>query len=173
VKRHGIKLLFVLTATAIASPPAATPESVTIIGVPRERRAYGTHIGNIRVQFTDGHSEVWTSLGRCMHAQISPSGLVGWTWFSDRNYYQEPVNRTLRVRFLSGRIKDFEAYPNGPFIEQWAFADADSAVVIKSRGRHGPAYYVKYDLHTGKLIETVGISTPKEQLPKWAQPVAD
>jgi hypothetical protein len=87
--------------------------------------------------------------------------------------FGEPVNDILRVRFPDRRVKDFEAYPNGPFIEQWAFADDDSAVVIKSRGRHGPAYYVKYNLHTGKLIETVGTSTPKEQLPKWALPVAD
>jgi len=173
VKRHGLKLLFVLTATAIAGPPAAVPKSVTIIDVPRERRDYETHIGNIKVRFADGHSEIWTSVGRCMDAQVSRTGLVAWTRFSERNDYQEPVNRTLRVRFLDGRVKDFEAYPNGPFIEEWAFADDDSAVVIKSRGRHGPAYYVKYSLRTGELIESVGISTPKEQLPKWAQPYAD
>jgi hypothetical protein len=127
------------------------PKSVTIIDVPQERRDYATYIGNIKVRFADGHSETWTSLGRCMDAQVSPTGLVGWTRFSERNYYQEPVNRTLRVRFLNGRVKDFEAYPNGPFIEEWAFADDDSAVVIKTRGRHGPAYYVKYSLHTGEL----------------------
>jgi hypothetical protein len=86
VKRHGIKLLFVLTATAIASPPAATPESVTIIDVPSERRDYGTNIGNIKVRYSDGHSEVWTSLGRCMYAHVSPTGLVGWTRYTSRNF---------------------------------------------------------------------------------------
>jgi hypothetical protein len=128
MKRHGLKLLFALTATAVAGPPTAMPKSVTIIDVPQERRDYATHIGNIKVRFADGHSEIWTSLGRCMDAQVSPTGLVGWTRFSERNYYQEPVNRTLRVRFLNGRVKDFEAYPNGPFIEEWAFADDHSAV---------------------------------------------
>jgi hypothetical protein len=98
-------------------------------------------------------------------------GLVGWTHYTARNDYQEPVNNTLRIRFLDGSIKDFQAYPNGPFIEEWAFVDNDSAVVIKSRGRHGPAYYIKHSLRTGNVIESV--STPYDRLPKWAQPYAD
>jgi hypothetical protein len=173
VKANILQLLFLLTVSGLAGAPAARPTSVSIVDVPSERRDYGTNIGNIKVQFSDGHSEVWTSLGRCMYAHVSTTGLVGWTRYTGRNHYGEPVNDTLRIRFLEGTTRDFRAYPNGPFIEEWAFANNDSAVVIKSRGRHGPAYYVKYSLHTGELIESVGISTPKEQLPKWAQPYAD
>jgi hypothetical protein len=168
-----VTLLLLLTASAFADTPTAKPKSVAIIDVPRERRDYGTNIGNIKVRFSDGHSEVWTSLGRCMYAHASPNGLVGWTRYTERNDHQEPVNDTLRVRFLDGRIKDFQAYSNGPFIEEWAFADNDSAVVIKSRGRHGPAYYIKHSLRTGNIIESVEVSTPYERLPKWAQPYAD
>jgi hypothetical protein len=173
VKRHFLKLLLLLTASAFAGAPTAKPKSVTIIDVPRERRDHGTNIGNIRVRFSDGHSEVWTSLGKCMYAHVSPNGLVGWTRYTERNDYQEPVNNILRIHFLDGTIKDFQAYPNGPFIEEWAFTDSDSAVVIKSRGRHGPAYYIKYSLRTGKVIESVEVSTPYDRLPNWAQPYAD
>ena len=82
----------------------------------------------------------------------------------------EPVNSILRVRFRDGSVKDFQ---HGPFIEEWAFADSDSAVIIKSRGRHGPAHYIKYSLRTGKLIDSVGLSTPYDRMPTWAQPFAD
>jgi len=173
VKQHLLQVLLVLISTAVAGMATPKPKSVSIIDVPSERCDYGTNIGNIKVRFSDGHSEVWTSLGRCMYAHVSPTGLVGWTRYTSRNDYGEPVNSILRVRFLSGRIKDFEAALNGPFIEEWAFADNDSAIIIKSRGRHGPAYYVKYSLRTGELIESVGISTPNDRLPKWAQPYAD
>ena len=173
MKPNFLQVLSLLTASAFAGAPTAKPKSVTIIDVPSERRDYGTNIGNIKVCFSDGHSEVWTSLGMCMYAHISPNGLVGWTRYTTRNHYQEPVNNTLRIRFVNGTIKDFQAYANGPFIEEWAFADNDSAVVIKSRGRHGPAYYIKHSLHTGKVIDSVGLSTPYDRMPTWAQPFAD
>jgi hypothetical protein len=171
VKWHLINLLLVLSA--FADTPTAKPTGVTIIDVPSERRDYKINIGNIKVRFSDGHSEVWTSLGRCMHAHVSPTGLIGWTRYTTRNHYGEPVNSVLRVRFRDGTIKDFQAYSNGPFIEEWGFADDDAAVVIKSRGRHGPAYYMKYNLRTGQVIDTAGISPPYDRLPTWAQPYAD
>jgi hypothetical protein len=173
MKLRFATLLLLLTASAFAKAPTARPKSVRIVDVPSQRRDYGTNIGNIKVRFSDGHSEVWTSLGRCMDAHASPNGLIGWTRYTDRNYQQQPVNDTLRVRFLNGRIKDFLACPNGPFIEEWAFVANDSAVVIKSRGRHGPAYYIKYNLQTGKVMESVEGFPQYEQLPKWAQPFAD
>src|SRR6266513_1846037 len=52
-------LLLLLTAPAFAGAPTAKPQSVTIIDVPRERRDYGTNVGNIKVEFTDGYSEMW------------------------------------------------------------------------------------------------------------------
>jgi len=170
VKRHLTKLLLLLAASAFAGAPTAKPKSVTIIDVPRERRDYGTNIGNIKVRFSDGHSEVWTSFGRCMYAHVSPTGLVGWTRYTERNDYGEPVNNILRVRFPDRSVKDFR---HGPFIEDWAFADSDSAVIIKSRGRHGPAHYIKYSLRTGQVIDSVGLSTPYDRMPTWAQPFAD
>jgi hypothetical protein len=164
--------MLLFTAAALAGTPAPKPQSVTIVDVPRERRDYGTNIGNIKVRFSDGRSEVWTSRGRCLHAHVSPNGVVGWTRYTTRNDHQEPVNNTLRIRFLDGSIKDFQVL-RGPFIEEWSFADRDSAVVIKSRGRHGPAYYSKHSLRTGRVIDSVDVSTPYNRLPTWAQPFAD
>jgi hypothetical protein len=163
-------MLLLLTATAVAGTLTAIPKSVSIVDVASERRDAGYNIGNIKVRFSDGQSEVWTSLGRCMLANVSPTGLVGWTRYTVRNHYGEPVNNILRVRFRDGRIKDFQ---HGPFIEEWGFVDSDSAVVIKSRGRHGPASYIKYSLHTGKVMGSVDLSTPYGQMPSWAQPFAD
>jgi hypothetical protein len=109
VKLQLLQVLLVLAATPIAGTATPKPESVSIIDVPSERRDHGSSIGNIKVRFSDGHSEVWTSLGRCMYAHVSSTGLVGWTRYTSRNHYGRPVNSILRVRFLSGRIKDFEA----------------------------------------------------------------
>jgi hypothetical protein len=170
VKVNVLKIFFLLTFSALAGAPAVRPTSVAIIDVPSERRDYGTNIGNIKVRYSDGHVETWTFLGRCMYAHVSPTGLVGWTRYTARNHYGEPVNDILRVRFLSGRIKDFQ---HGPFIDEWAFVDSDSAVAIKSRGRHGLAHYIKYSLRTGAVLGSVGLSTPYEQMPSWAQPFAD
>ena len=170
MKQHASKLLLLLSVSAFAGAPAGKPTGVTIVDVPTERRNYGTNIGNVKVRFTDGHSEVWTSLGRCMYAHVSPTGLVGWTRYTTRNHYGEPVNSILRVRFHDGTLKDFQ---HGPFIEEWAFTDDDTTVVIKSRGRHGPATYIKYDLRTRKVIDAVGRSALYHDMPNWAQPFAD
>src|SRR5205814_8499445 len=66
MKPTFLQVLSLLTASAFAGARTAKPKSVTIVDVPSERRDYGTNIGNIKVRFSDGHSEVWTSLGRCM-----------------------------------------------------------------------------------------------------------
>ena len=79
MKRQFIGLLLSLSASLVAASSIEKPNGVAIIDVPSERRDYGTNIGNVKVQFSDGHSEVWTSLGRCMYAQVSPTGLIGWT----------------------------------------------------------------------------------------------
>lgn len=170
VNRSLPTVLSLAAASAFAAAPTAKPKSVAVIDVPSERRDYGTNIGNIKVRYFDGHSETWTSLGRCMYAHVSPTGLVGWTRYTARNDHGEPVNDILRVRFLNGRTKDFQ---HGPFIEEWGFVDSDSAVVIKSRGRHGPANYIKYSLRSGSVLGSISLFMPRDQMPLWAQPYAD
>jgi prepilin-type processing-associated H-X9-DG protein len=168
--------LLVLAAILMASclSPAAQgnemPVAAKIVDVPSERRDWGEPIGNIHVTFADGHAELWTLKGRCMHARHASSGLVGWTRYSSRNSYGEPVNNIVRVMISSDHWHDFQA---GPFIEDWSFTDNDTTIVIKSRGRHGPAAYRQYSLSTGKLIAAAKGITPFAELPAWAQPLAD
>jgi hypothetical protein len=168
--RVSMLLSLAAIASAYAGEPFAKPRKVTITDVPSERRDYGIKIGNIKVLFFDGHSETWTSGGKCMIPHISRKGYVGWTRYTDRNDHQEPVNYLLRIRLLNGRVKDFPCFSQGPFIEAWGFADHDSAVVIQSEGRHGPDYYIKYDIATQRVLGTVEVSTPYNELPDWAKP---
>lgn len=128
--------------------------------------------GNIKVTFTDQHSEKWTKLGRAMLPRVSSTGLVGWATFKFRNYRGDPVDETVRICWPNGRHKDFAANGTYPFIEEWDFANHDTTIVIKSRGLHGSADYDEYDLASGKLIDYAhGLFGAN--LPVWAQPFSD
>jgi len=155
------------SATGIASD---IPVSAEIVDVPSERRDWGEPIGNVRVKFADGHSEFWTRLGRCIHVRRSESGHVGWSRYTGRNSYGEPVNNILRVMVSSERWIDFQA---GPFIEDWGFAEHDSTIIVKSRGRHGPSMIHRFSLETGKLLDSTKGSDPYKDTPDWAKPFAD
>lgn len=159
---------FVL-ALAAAAP---LPKSASIVDVPAERRGSGIPIGNVRVIFDDGHAEMWTRLGRAEMVKLAKSGLVGWTTFHRRNDRGWEVDDTLRVCWPpDGRHRDFKV-ESKPFIEAWGFVDGDTAVVIKSRGSHGPAEYVKYRVADGALLGEADAGIDKA-LPDWAQPYAD
>jgi hypothetical protein len=58
--------------------------------------------------------------------------------------------------------KDFQA---GPFIEDWGFADGDTTVVVKSRGRHGPSTIQRFSLKTGQFIGSTKGSAPFAEVP--------
>jgi hypothetical protein len=146
------------------------PTGAEIVDVPSERRDWGEPIGNIRARFADGHTEMWTRLGRCMHVRRATSGLVGWTRYTARNSYGEPVNSVLRVMLTTDRWKDFAA---GPFIENWDFADGDTTVIVKSRGRHGPSNIRRFSLKTGELLDATSGSDSYADTPGWAKPFAD
>jgi hypothetical protein len=62
--------------------------------------------------------------------------------------------------------RDFQA---GPFIEDWLFVDHDAAVIIRSRGRHGPSHIHKFSLKTGRLIDHAKGSGRYEDTPEWAK----
>lgn len=78
----------------------------------------------------------------------------------------------VRICWPNGRHKDFAANFTYPFIEEWDFANNDRAIVVKSRGPHGPADYDEYDLASGKLIGHAHGLFGKD-LPVWAQPFSD
>ncbi|HEV3270917.1 MAG TPA: hypothetical protein VGZ93_01930 [Candidatus Methylacidiphilales bacterium] len=103
--------------------------------------------------------------------KVAKSGLVGWIRFETRNDRGWPVTNTLRICCPpDGRHMDFMT-ESKPFIEEWAFADNDTAVIIKSRGSHGPAEFIKYSLITGKMLGEADGSD--KELPAWAKPFAD
>lgn len=161
---------FTLCASLLRLAAADRPVSAEIVDVPSERRDWGEPIGNVRVRFGDGHWEFWTRLGRCIHVRRSDSGLVGWSRYTSRNSYGEPVNSVLRVMVSTSEWRDFQA---GPFIEDWLFVDHDAAVIIRSRGRHGPSHIHKFSLKSGRLIDHAKGSERYEVTPEWAKPLAD
>ena len=95
-------------------------------------------MGDIKVTYADGHTEMWTKGALCGDPYVSSAGDVSWihsTKNDDRYTHRAPD--TVHVRLRSGDTKELK--PNDAFIETWAFASNDSEVVIKSRGDHGPA----------------------------------
>ena len=137
-----------------------------MVPVPSEGSLGDNPAGNVRVLFNDGHAEMWTKEGKCLMPQISPIyHLVGWVRFSVRNARGWPLDGTVRICWPDGHHKDFGGNIL-PFIEQWHFALDDSAIIVKSRGPHGPAGYYEYDLHTGKVMDQAyGLSG--SALPPW------
>ena len=156
-------LLFL--TSCLTGNAAEMPVAAEIVDVPAERRDYGIPIGNVRVRFADGHSEMWTRLGRCMQVQRSAAGRVGWTRYTNRNLHGEPVNNVLRVMTANGSWQDFQA---GPFIREWDFAIDGASVVVLSGGRHGAGMLHRFSLKAGELTGVVKESTRKEELPDWA-----
>ena len=145
------------------------PKNAEVVDIPAAQANFGIKAGNIRVRFSDGHSEILTRTGNCMEPKVSLSGHVGWTQCSGFDRKSYAMNQNLIVHLRSGVTKQFKANPNSPFIGAWTFVDNDSGVLIQSRGFHGPASYVRYDLGTGrKTNEKVG-TDDSEALPEWAQ----
>lgn len=159
-----------LLAQIVLAADKPKPVKAEIVPVPVETKDWWTPVGNVKVTFTDGHSEMWTKQGQALFPKVSSEGAVGWTKIKERSDKGEPVNSVLRVMLSETEIKDMEV---GPFIEAWDFVDDGAAVVVKSRARHGPATFTKFDLATAKSTSSVTSATPYAQLPEWAKPFAD
>lgn len=158
-------LLFL--ASGLTGAAAERPVAAEMVDVPAERRDWGLPIGNVRVRFAGGHAEMWTRLGRCMELRRSASGRVGWSRFTRRNSYGEPVNNVLRVMITNSRWLDFQTAL--PFIWDWDFAEEDESVVVVSGGRHGAGFMQRFSLKTGKLTGTVKESAAKAEMPEWGR----
>src|SRR5207244_4631126 len=53
---------------------SAKDVSIIVVSRPSGRR----EIGNVKVTFSDGHTEMLTHTGDCYDAKVSPKGNVGW-----------------------------------------------------------------------------------------------
>ena len=74
-------LLFTLTVLAgplqrVLADQQSTAKDVSIIVV--SSPTGGGKIGNVKVAFADGHTEVLTHTGDCYNAKVSAKGDVGW-----------------------------------------------------------------------------------------------
>jgi hypothetical protein len=156
---------------SITSP--AAPRDARIVEVPSQVSTSNHSIGNVKVLFSDGHTEMWTKLGKCEMPRVSKTGLVGWVRFDNGNDRDWPPTCTLRVCGSDGKHKDFKAPDSqSPFIESWNFSKDGEAVLIEFQTRIGPSDYVEFGVRTGRILH----EAPRHfggDLPSWAQPLDD
>ena len=147
------------------------PTSARIIP-PSGSKADGSEVGNVRVTYTDGTKDLWTTKGNCSLPQVSQNGTVGWTVNGperkvNASYTMRP-NDTLVLCWkgkVIAQIKSAKA-----FIEKWDFIERGKLVLL-TRASHGPADIELHDAATGKLIDSV--KAYSDNLPEWAKPYKD
>jgi hypothetical protein len=152
------------------------PKDVSIVGAPAPSE--GRKIGDVKVTFTDGHSEVLTHTGDCYDAKVSATGNVGWIRRAKMKHVgnkEVALNKdAVVVRFLSGKTRTFPPLGENHFVMDWKFADDDKTVIVRSMGYHGPSSFVQYDLASGKALDSRGPDyTPYAKLPAWAKLLAE
>jgi len=136
----------------------------------KDHEADPEHFGDVLVRYSDGSTAFWTRGGGCALPGVSPDGLVGWTHGAERNRTQGVMNNTLLIArqqhvFATIRVDE-------PFIDEWAFGDG-SAVVVRSRGPHGPSTIQKFQIPGGRLLAQCPGSEIPEKAPDWARPFLD
>jgi hypothetical protein len=160
----------------VSNGSESSPEKVDIVIVPSAYDDFLMKTGDIRVTFSDGPSELLTKEGNCALPRISPRGEIGWLRVDKTNIDVQQKNRrgvdAVVVRLPDGTTKEFVAGPQAPFIGSWKFGDRGKSIVIQSSSYHGPRFYVRYDLETGKVKDKINTYEPYEQLPLWAKPLA-
>jgi hypothetical protein len=170
MKTFSTLLVVTLIASALpAQQPVPKPKSAAVVDIPPAEAELGIKAGNIQVMFTDGHSDNVTKNGNCMKPHVSDKGNMGWTQCTNFDRKGYAMNEKLVIKLVSGGTKEFRPNPSAPFIEDWSFTDNDSAIVIKSRGAHGPASFVRYDLATGRMTQKKDGRSDAEKAPSWAQ----
>jgi hypothetical protein len=164
-------IAFAFVPTVLAEP--SVPKSAEVVDIPAKMAEEGIKSGNIKVTFSDGHSEIVTRQSNCDKPRVDSGGLVGWVHFSGLDRRNYALDDIVQLRLLDGSIKEFKPHPEAPFIQEWGFADNGSSIVIQSMQHHGPPYYIKYDIKSGRSTGTVNQYLPYDKLPKWAQPFSD
>jgi hypothetical protein len=147
-------------------------QSATVV---EKNAAYGDReVGHIEVRFSDGHTETLALKENATEPHVSKDGAVGWVdWTAvDAKGYRVGPDK-VRIRRANASMLTLAPHHEAPFIEVWAFSDDGSSVIIKSRQHHGPAYFVKYNLATGKLTDHIDGFVEKSKMPSWAQPYSD
>lgn len=108
----------VITAFPLGAISAATmPIAVEIVPKASQMRDSGIPIGNVRVRFKDGHTELWTKRGHCLIAKITRNGLVGWARYNELNGRAMPGNALIRLMVSTDHWVDFLS--GYPYIDNW------------------------------------------------------
>ena len=154
---------------------ASTAKDVSIM--PVSSRSEGGETGNVKVTFSDGHTEMLTHTGDCYKAKVSAKGKIGWIRIgkteSSFGRSMKVGKDSLVVRLPDATTKKFPPFEENVCIMDWRFTDDDKTLIVRSMGYHGPSSYVQYDLATGKVIDSRGPNyTPYAKLPTWAKPLA-
>lgn len=166
-----------VAVAVVASTFGATPDQVTILVAPSRLDGFYAPVGNVRVTYSDGRTELLTTGGDCRDVHMSAKHDIG--WIKMENVHVEPNgahlsgNDILKIRLADGAMKEFWPHPGTRFIEKWLFTDKDAAVVIRSMGFHGPSSFVKYQISDGRMLGDVPGYTPYDKLPDWAKQLAD
>jgi hypothetical protein len=164
-------------ASIAAGSQNSRPLSASIVIVPSALDNFMIQTGNVRVTFSDGHSEVLTAEGNCAWPRVSLDGDVGWIRVDKSKVDLAAKNRKgedkVIVHMADGGRKEFAPNPEAPFISNWSFADNGKAVAIQSSGYHGSAFYIKYDISKGKAIDEIDQYVPCKELPSWARAISD
>ena len=149
---------------ALAEKPGPLPKRAEIVDGDSKDEAWS--MGNVKVTFSDGHSEFWTRQGNAMLPRVSERGLVGWTVVTADNNLGMHLDNLLRVCSPDGHRHDFAVYM--PFIEKWRFSRKGAAVVLQFRGTHGPENFAEYSISSGKLLEQAN-DVMNGVVPSWAR----
>ena len=156
-----------IACTLLLTASTVLPKSAVIVD---SKENFGTElIGNVKVTFTDGHSEKWTNNREAMLPKVAKTGLVGWARY-ETLYRYLPAFTTVRIVWPDGHHRDFEG--GDVFIEAWDFVADGSAVIIKSREAHGSPNVRKYDIETGKVLAEAD-GHFNQVWPEWARAYAD
>lgn len=170
--------LLVLASSGAVEPSRSSPKRASLVIVPSPYDSFLVQTGNVKVTFRDGHTELWTHDGDCREVKTSSKGNVGWIRLDKKSVDVQRKDidgkDSLVVRLLDGRVKEFSPFDGNVSIEEWRFADNDTAIIMRSMGRHGPSSYVKYEISSGRVIDSRGpYYTPSRELPSWAKPIAN
>lgn len=92
------------------------------------------------------------------------------------NAYGQPLTAVKGrgiVVIKEGRRRVAVCRTASPFVEQTRFIEEQNKIVVKSRGRHGPATVELFDARTGRREGTVKAFELSQGGPKWAEGMAD
>lgn len=126
--------------------------------------------GNVVVMYADGHQEVLTRDGNAIDAKLAAGRTIGWTSGKHEDggdrYGQYFANDTLLIYRIDRVVTALKAECG--FIEDWRFGTGDT-VVVKSRGRHGPAIVQVFELTSSHCSGRIVANAITDLSPEWTR----